>query len=423
MNNYKKTTLKNGLRIITVPAKNTKTVAVIVLVGTGSKYETKDINGLSHFLEHMFFKGTKKRSSTMKIVEPLDQIGGDYNAFTSQEYTGYWAKVDASHLDLALDWVSDIYINSLFNVKEIDRERGTILQELNMILDMPMSYVEYLWINLLYGDQPAGWHVIGTENTVKSMQRNDFINYLKNHYSAKNTVIAVAGNIDQKITIDKIKKYFQKINKDKVKDKLLVKEKQTKPQVLIHYKKTDQTHLILGVRAYNMFHPDRYALSILGDILGGYMSSRLFMSVRERQGLAYYIKAGADMDTDVGYLAASSGVDNQKVDKAIKTILEEFKKITNQKVSPKELKKAKDHIKGSALIGMEASDAQASFFASQELLTNEILTLEEKFSKIDKVTINDIQRVAKDIFRPEKLNLALIGPFKDKNRFNKLLKI
>jgi len=193
-----------------VPAKNTKTAAVIVLVGAGSKYETKNINGLSHFLEHMFFKGTKKRFSTMKIIEPLDQIGGHYNAFTSQEYTGYWAKVDASHLDLALDWVSDIYINSLFNVKEIDRERGTILQELNMILDMPMSYVEYLWINLLYGDQPAGWHVIGTENTVKSMQRNDFINYLKNHYSAKNTVIAVAGNIDQKITIDKIKKYFTK---------------------------------------------------------------------------------------------------------------------------------------------------------------------------------------------------------------------
>jgi len=423
MNNYKKTTLKNGLRIITVPAKNTKTAAVIVLVGAGSKYETKNINGLSHFLEHMFFKGTKKRFSTMKIIEPLDQIGGHYNAFTSQEYTGYWAKVDASHLDLALDWVSDIYINSLFEQKEIDRERGTILQELNMYLDAPMRYVSDLWTNLLYGDQPAGWHIIGTEKIIKGVKRNDFINYLKNHYSAKNTVIAVAGNIDEKETINKVKKYFQKINKNKVKNKLPVKEKQTKPESLIYYKDTDQTHLILGVRAYDMFHPDKYALSILGDILGGYMSSRLFMSVRERQGLAYYIKAGADMDTDVGYLAASSGVDNQKVDKAIKTILEEFKKITEKKVGGKELKKAKDHIKGSALIGMEASDAQASFFASQELLTNEILTLEEKFSKIDKVTINDIQRVARDIFRPEKLNLALIGPFKDKNRFDKLLKI
>jgi len=172
-----------------------------------------------------------------------------------------------------------------------------------------------------------------------------------------------------------------------------------------------------------MFHPDKYALSILGDILGGYMSSRLFMSVRERQGLAYYIRAGASMDTDVGFLAASSGVDNQKVDKAIKTILEEFKKITKLKVGAKELKKAKDHIKGSALIGLESSDEQASFFASQELLTNEILTLEEKLGKINKVTVNDIQRVAKDIFRPENLNLALIGPFKDKKRFDKLLKI
>jgi len=420
---YKKTTLKNGLRIITVPAKNTKTAAVLVLIKTGSKYETKDINGISHFLEHMFFKGTKKRSNTMKIVEPLDQIGGHYNAFTSQEYTGYWAKVDAGHLDLALDWVSDIYINSLFDVKEIDKERGTILQEINMILDMPMRYVSDLWLKLLYGDQPAGWDIAGNENTVKSIQRNDFINYLKNHYSAKNTVIAVAGNIKQEETINKIKKYFQKINEYKIKDKLPVKEKQNKPEVLIHYKETDQTHLILGVRAYNMFHPDRYALSILGDILGGYMSSRLFISVREKQGLAYYIKAGADMDTDVGYLAASSGVDNQRIDKAIKTILEEFKKITKQKVGPKELKKAKDHIKGSALIGMEASDEQASFYASQELLTDKILTLEEKFSKIDKVTVNDIQRVAKDIFRSEKLNLALIGPFKDKKRFDKLLKI
>jgi len=420
---YKKTTLKNGLRIITVPAKNTKTAAVLVLVGTGSKYETKDINGISHFLEHMLFKGTKKRSNTMKIIEPLDQIGGHYSAFTGQEYTGYWAKVDAGHLDLALDWVSDIYINSLFDAKEIDKERGTILQEINMILDMPMHYVGYLWLKLLYGDQPAGWDIAGNENTVKSIQRNDFINYLKNHYSAKNTVIAVAGNIKQEETINKIKKYFQKINEYKIKDKLPVKEKQNKPEVLIHYKETDQTHLILGVRAYNMFHPDRYALSILGDILGGYMSSRLFISVREKQGLAYYIKAGADMDTDVGYLAASSGVDNQRIDKAIKTILEEFKKITKQKVGPKELKKAKDHIKGSALIGMEASDEQASFYASQELLTDKILTLEEKFSKIDKVTVNDIQRVAKDIFRSEKLNLALIGPFKDKKRFDKLLKI
>ena len=420
---YKKTTLKNGLRIITVPGKETKTATVLVLVGTGSKYETKENSGLSHFLEHMLFKGTKKRPNTMKIVEPLDQIGGHYNAFTSQEYTCYWAKVDANHLDLALDWVSDIYLNSKFEKKEINREKGTILQEINMVSDDPARHIADLWLKLLYGDQPIGWDLVGTEHTVKNMERNQFIDYLKNHYSAKNTIIAVAGNINQRIVVDKIKKYFREINHQSVKEKPAVKEGQNKPECLIHYKKTDQSHLILGVKAYNMFHPDKYALSILGIILGGYMSSRLFISVRERQGLAYYIRAEADMDTDVGYLAANAGVDNQRVDKAITTILDEFKKIVRQKVPLKELKKAKDHIKGSALIGMEPSNAQASFYATQELLTNEILTLEEKFAKIDRVTVNDIQRVAKDIFRPAKLNLALIGPFKDKTKFEKILKI
>ena len=411
------------MRIITVPDKNTKTAAILVLVGTGSKYETKDINGISHFLEHMLFKGTKKRSNTMKIIEPLDEIGGKYNAFTGQEYTGYWAKVDASHLDIAMDWVSDIYLNSKFEEKEINREKGTIFQEINMILDNPARYVSDVWIKLLYGDQPAGWDIIGTKNIVGNMKRDNFIDYLKNNYSAKNTIIAVAGNIDQKKVINKIEKYFKGINDQSVKSKLKVKEKQDKPECLIKYKETDQTHLMLGVRAYNIFHPDKYALGVLGTILGGYMSSRLFISVRERQGLAYYISASADIDTDTGSLIVNAGVDNQKVDQAIKTILDELKKITKQKISLKELKKAKDHIKGSTLIGMESSDVQASFYASQELLTNNILTLEEKFSKINKVTINDIQRVAKDIFRPENLNLALIGPFKDKKRFEKKLKI
>ena len=423
MNNYKKTTLKNGLRIITVPAKNTKTAAVLVLVKTGSKYETKDINGISHFLEHMFFKGTKKSPNTIKLIEPLDKIGGVYNAFTSQEYTGYWAKVDANHLDLVLDWVSDIYLNSKLEQKEIDLEKGTILQELNMYLDAPMRYVSDLWTNLLYGDQPAGWHIIGTENVIKNIKRNDFIKYLNNHYSSKNTVIAVAGNINQKAVINKIEKYFKSINILKTKNKLLVKESQNKPESLIYYKDTDQTHLILGVRAYNTFHPDKYALGLLGVILGGNMSSRMWISVRERQGLAYYVRTGAETDTDTGFLTTSAGVDNKKVERAISTILSEYKKISQKKVSDSELKKAKDYIKGTSLISMEASDEQASFYASQELLTDKILTLDEKFSKIDKVTVDDIQRVAKDIFKPEKLNLALIGPFKDKSRFDKLLKI
>ena len=421
---YKKTTLKNGLRILTVPVKGTKTVTVLALVGTGSKYETKETNGLSHFLEHMFFKGTKKRPSTIKLIEPLDKIGGQYNAFTGQEYTGYWAKVDANYLDVAMDWVSDIYLNSKIADEEINRERMTIIQELNMYLDTPMSYVSDLWTNLLYGDQPAGWRITGTEKVIENIKRAQFIKYLKEHYSSKNTIIVVAGQISHNSAINKVKKYFDSINKQPVKDKLPVKERQNKPKVLVYYKKTDQTHLHLGARSgYNIFHPDKYALGLLRVILGGNMSSRLWISVRERQGLAYYVDASAETDTDTGYLVARAGVDNQRVEKAIKTILEEYKKITQKKVSPVELKKAKDYIKGTTLINMESSGDQASFIAFQELLTEEILTLDEKFAKIEAVTVNDIQRVAQDIFQPEKLNLALIGPFRDKKRFERILNL
>lgn len=420
---YKKTTLSNGLRIITVPNKNTKTAAVLLLVGTGSKYETKDINGLSHFLEHMFFKGTKKRPNTLKLIEPLDRIGGHYNAFTSQEYTGYWAKIDSSHLDLALDWISDIYLNSKLEQEEINREKGTILQELNMYLDTPARYVSDLWTNLLYGDQPAGWRIIGTEDVISNAKREQFLKYVENHYSSKNTILAVAGKINQEEVVKKIKEYFKAIRVIDPEDKLSVKEEQNSPKSLVYYKNTDQTHLYLGFRGYNIFHPDKYALGLLGVILGGNMSSRLWISVRERQGLAYYVGANSDTDTDTGYFAARAGVDNKKVEKAISTILDEYKKISQKKITESELKKAKDYTKGTALIGMESSDEQASFFAFQELLTKEILTLEEKISKINRVTVNDIQRVAKDVFKLENLNLALIGPFKDKKKFDNLLKI
>jgi predicted Zn-dependent peptidase len=420
---YKKTELGNGLRIITVPVKNTKTAAVLLLVGAGSKYETKEINGLSHFLEHMFFKGTQKRPNTLKLIEPLDKIGGVYNAFTSQEYTGYWAKVGAKHLDLALDWVSDIYLNSKIAQGEINREKGTILQELNMCLDNPSRYVQDIWLELLYGDQPAGWQIIGTKKLIQNAKRAQFIKYLKEHYSSRNTIIAVAGQINPSSVVKKIEKYFRPINTRENLDKLPVVEKQNRPRSLIYYKKTDQTHLNLGVRAYNIFNSDKYALGLLGIILGGNMSSRLFISVRERQGLAYHISTGVDTDTDVGFLSTYAGVDNQKVEKAIRTILQEYSKIAQIKISPAELKKAKDFIKGTSLISMESSDQQASFYCMQELLTNQILTLEQKFAKIDEVTVEDIQRVSRDIFQPAKLNLALIGPFKDKKKFEKLLKI
>ncbi|MFH0906904.1 MAG: pitrilysin family protein [bacterium] len=420
---FKKTTLKNGLRIITLPAKGTKTMTVMVLVSSGSKYETKDNNGISHFLEHMFFKGTKKRPDTLAISETLDKVGGVYNAFTSQEYTGYWAKVDATHSDLALDWVSDIFLNSKIKEEEIQREKGVILEELNMYLDSPMSHVVDLWADVLYGDQPAGWRIVGTKDVINGAKREHFIQYLKEHYSSKNTIVVVAGQIKHLSALNKVKKYFGKINTGAVKEKLAVKEKQYRPKSLVHYKDTDQTHLCIGVRGYDIFHPDKHALGLLGVILGGNMSSRLFISIRERQGLAYYIHTVVDYDTDSGFLMTQAGVDNKRAKQAVKSILKEYSKIAKQKITEAELKKAKDYIRGRSLIGMESSDEQASFVAFQELLTNKILTLEEKFAKMEEVSIDDIHRVAKDVFKPEKLNLSLIGPFKDKAKFDELLNI
>jgi len=420
---YKKTILKNGLRIITIPMKNTKTVSVLALIGTGSKYETKDINGISHFLEHMFFKGTRKYPTTLKIAERLDNIGGNYNAFTSKEFTGFWAKVGKEHFDLAIDWISDILFNSKFEEKEIKREKGVIIEEVNMYLDNPMSYIGDLWEKLLYGDQPAGWLTIGKKENILKFKRKDFLKYFKNHYLAKNMVVCVAGNFGKKTTVKKIEKYFRKIKEGKTKEKLKTIESQKTPQILIHYKKTDQTHLCLGVKAYDLFQSKKYAQIILSVILGANMSSRLFTLIRERKGLCYYIRTSSDSSTDTGYLVTQAGIPHKNVEQVIKLIIREYKKLKTVKITEKELQKAKDYLKGTINLKLESSDYQASFHSFEELLTNKILTPEEKFAKLDKVSANDVQKIAQNIFKPEKLNLAIIGPHKNKEKFQSLLKI
>jgi predicted Zn-dependent peptidase len=420
---FKKIVFKNGLRIITIPVKNTKTATFLVLVGTGSKYETKETSGISHFLEHMFFKGTKNRPSTLDIAETLDKIGGEYNAFTSKEITGFWAKVASQHQDIALDWISDILLNPKLESEEIEKEKGVIMEEMNMHLDTPVAYVGDLWERLLYKDQPAGWDIIGRKESVMELGKEKVADYLKRHYSCQNTVICAAGNINPETIEEKIRKYFKNINKIAPEQKIKVKERQESPESLIHFKKTDQTHLCLGVRAYDIFNPKRYALGLLATILGGNMSSRLFIKIRERRGLAYYIRTVAEGATDTGWLTTQAGVDHKNAEKVIGLILEEYRSFKDKLITKEELKKAKDYTKGSMSLQLEPSDAQTFFYAEQELLKKEILKPEQIFKKIDEVSANDIKKVAQDIFRPEKLNLALIGPFKEKEKFTKLLKI
>jgi predicted Zn-dependent peptidase len=421
---FKKTIFKNGLRLITAPMKETQTVTVVVAVAAGSKYENKKNNGLSHFLEHMFFKGTKKRPNTKDIASVMDNVGGEFNAFTGQESTVYYTKVDSKHLDLALDVVSDIYLNSKLDEKEINRERGVILQEINMYEDTPMILVQEMFEELLYGDQPAGWRIIGPKKNIERMGRKDFSDYMRKLYTAPNTVVCVAGNLDHEDVSKKVAKMFGGAKKGKVNTKPKVWEKQSEPQIKIKHKKTDQAHLVLGARAYDMSHPDRFALSLLSNILGGTMSSRLFLSVRERLGLAYYISSAYESSTDSGYFTVRAGVDTdpKKIEKTVKTIIGEIRKIRDKKVSDKELKKAKDNLRGRTALSLESSDEVASFLVGQELLKREIKKPQEILSEIDKVTVNDILRVAKDIFVDSKLNLAIIGPVEDTGFLEKLLR-
>ncbi|PIS39234.1 MAG: hypothetical protein COT33_03090 [Candidatus Nealsonbacteria bacterium CG08_land_8_20_14_0_20_38_20] len=420
---FQKTTLKNGLRIITVPQKNTQAATVLALVGTGSKYERKEINGVSHFLEHMYFKGTRKRPSSLAIAETLDKVGGIYNAFTGEEYTGYFAKTAANHFDLSLDLVSDIFLHSTLPAEEINKERGVIIEEINMRQDHPIEHVQTLWMKLLYGDQPAGWDIAGTKESVSAIQREALAQYMNNQYVASNTIISVAGKIEENSVISKVKKYFARIKTTKPLEKPRVTDSQIQPNLLLETKKTDQTHLCLGVRAFNVFHPQKYAQELLAVILGGMMSSRLFEEIRSKLGIAYYISANSEANTDTGFLMTQAGLDNKNVEKGILTILKEYKKLSQKRIPLTELKKAKDYLKGKTTLLLEASDAQASFYASQELLEKEILTPKEIFTKIDRVAPDDILKLSQNIFKPEKLNLALIGPFEDKIKFQKLLRL
>lgn len=421
---HEKIELSNGIRLISTPMASSQTITVLVLFGVGSKYEKKEQMGISHFLEHMFFKGTKKRPNTLAISKALDKVGGEYNAFTTKEYTGYYAKVAPEYLDNALDWVSDILLNSKFDKQEIEREKGVVKEEINMYLDLPPRYIHFLWDELLYGDQPAGWNVLGTREKVEAISQEKLFDYFRKNYRAQNAVIILSGQLPEKEKLqDKVRKYFGQMVQGRGSNKLPVKEEQSGPGCAISYKETDQTHLCLGVRAYDIFHVDRYVAGLLTAILGGMMSSRLFISVREKKGLAYYVNAACENMTDSGFLMAQAGVANDKAAQAIKAILAEFKKVGDKPIGAAEIKKAKDFLKGSMKLHLETSDEMGLWLGAQEILKNEVLTPEEVFAKIKAVSAGDLQRVARDIFRPQNLNLALIGPFKEKEKFEKLLKL
>jgi len=419
---FSKKVFKNGLRVIIVPMKDNPTATVLVLVGAGSKYEEKKVNGISHFLEHMCFKGTTKRPKAIDISKELDALGSQYNAFTAQEYTGYYAKSAARHFGKIFNIVSDIYLNSTFPEAEIQKEKGVIIEEINMYKDMPQRHVQDLIMKLLYGNQPAGWNVAGEKKNILRMKRNDFIKYKKMHYLPEATVLIVAGAVTEKEVISEASKVFEKLSRGRKVNKIKVKERQKKPEMMVNFKRTDQTHFVLGMRSHDLFSRKNAALSVLGGILGGGMSSRLFQKLRDEMGVGYYVHSYNDSYTDHGFLQISAGVDNKRVEEVIRAVLEGCNKLKKEKVSAEELNKVKEYLIGNMKLSLESSDDIANFYGGQELLKRETKSAEEKAKEIRKVTANQIQNLAKDIFRNNKLNLALIGPFKKKSKFSKILK-
>jgi predicted Zn-dependent peptidase len=420
----KKDVLSSGLRVVSKYLPNTQSVTVLILVGAGSRYEVKEISGISHFLEHMFFKGAEKYKNTKEVSEAIDSVGGDFNAFTGKEYAGYYVKVASANWKIAVDVLSDMLINSKFDPAEIDKERGVILEEYNMYQDTPMYQIGWDFERLMYGDQPLGWDQVGTKEVINALTQEQFLKYLRELYTPDNTVIAIAGNIDHDQAMAELERsfVFPENRQKKAYDFLPVKDADDLGKVWLREKKTEQAHVMIGVPGYQEGSEDYYAARLLAVILGGNMSSRMFLSVREAQGLAYYISTSTDEYADTGTFSTSAGVSVDRIDQAIISIIAEYKLAAEGGVTAEELAKAKAYLKGKIVLRLEDSEEYSHLIGKYELLQGKQASLEEVLQKIEAVELDQVNKVAADLLREDKLKLAVIGPYDDKTRFEKLLK-
>lgn len=425
---YEKKVLPNGATLIFIPQKETKAVTALVLFRVGSRYESRELNGVSHFIEHMMFKGTKRRPDTLAISRDLDSVGADYNAFTSKDHTGYYVKVNQEKLELALDILHDLLFHSKYEQDDLGRERGVIIEEINMYEDNPMFYIDDLFEENLYKGSSLGRLIIGPKENIKKVSREEIISYRDSFYQPQNMVVVLAGNLANN-PFDKVKNYFGKLggreglSSPSFKKFIVSKEKFKEPKLALRYKETEQVHLAFGFPAFSYDDERIYALKLLSTILGGTMSSRLFINIREKQGLCYYINSETQEYKDVGNLKIQAGLDKSRIGEAITLILKELKDILKNGITDEELRRAKEYIKGKTILALEDSSNLAGFFGKQELLHKEVLTPEEKFARIEKVTVKEVEGVARDIIQEKMLRGAIIGPFKKEQKFLDLLKI
>jgi predicted Zn-dependent peptidase len=421
MSVYERHTLSNGLRVLTAPLSHAQSVACYIMLAAGSRYEDASNRGIAHFAEHMFFKGTERRPTARELSMEVDKIGGEFNAFTSKEYTGYYIRCAGEQRDTALDVLVDMLRHSKFDTEELEREKGVIIEEMNMYIDTPRDYVSSVYEELVFGSNPLGWETLGTRDTVSAATRDTFVDYLDRWYHPPRIVVGVAGKVGADL-LPKLEDLLGDMSGNGTDSPARVEvERSPEPRVRVLRKDSDQANVCVGVPSYALNHPDRYALTLLGTVLGTGMSSRLFLEVRERRGLAYYVFAYNNSYTDTGTLVAQGGVDLKRADEAVKVIADEFRKLADELVGEEELEKARSLAKGRFVLQTESPNGLILFGLRREVLEGAAIEPEELLAGLDAVTAEDVQRVARDVIGGSGLRLALIGPFDEPEAFESLL--
>jgi predicted Zn-dependent peptidase len=416
---FQRDTLNNGLRVLTADLPQAQSVSVLIMLAAGSRYESAGTSGIAHFSEHMFFKGTERRPTAREIAGAIDSIGGEFNAFTSKETTAYYVRCAAEHRDVALDVLVDMLRNSRFAEEEIQREKGVIVEEMNMYYDTPRDYIGGVYEQLLWGDQPLGRDIIGSKDTVRDATRETFMGYLGRWYKPSRMVLGVAGRIGDDV-LDRAQELLGDLEDTDAGEPEPAAE-HTNGRVVVSTKASEQAHVLLGVHSLPLDHPDRYALQLLATALGGGMSSRLFSEVRERRGLAYYVHGLNHSYTDAGTLYTQAGVDIARIDDAVATIAGELRKIAAEPLQSEELEKARNFSKGRFVLQLESPQGLMMFGLRREVLERKLPDPEDVLRGLDAVTSDDVARVASELITNDRLRLAVIGPFDDASRFEPLL--
>lgn len=415
---------KAGLPVLTAPILGTESVTVHVFAGAGSRYEERKERGVSHFLEHMFFKGGKKFKTSEAVSQAIDGLGGEFNAFTGKEYAGYYVKIAATHIEKACDVLSDMLLHATFPQKEAEKERSVIIEELRMYKDTPMYQAGWDFEELLYGDQPLGWDTIGIEETIKTVNQSSLKEHKARLYTPDNMVLVFAGKIDETKSLRLAEKFFGAVAGSKKRTFPPLKGR-GKERVMLTEKRTEQAHLVIGVEGTSAIADDHFAQSLLSIILGGNMSSRMFLRIREARGLCYYINTSTDDYLDTGALSVRAGVDQSRLEEAITAIKHEFLEATESGIEEEELKRAKDFMKGKITLSLEDSEERAHFFGRQQLLyantKRGVLDVPAFFKAVDDVTKRQVNAFAKKVLKPEYLRLVVIGKEKEKAKLERLL--